>query len=129
MIFKRICLIFLLMGLVFSGLGQQNVPEQASERTKDYAYTIGPKDLLAISVFEVPELNITVRVAEDGTIALPLLGVVKVQGLNPLQLETKLAELLEKSFLKNAQVTVFIKEYQSQKVSIIGAVQKPAIMN
>ncbi len=110
--------------LVLSLLGQQeksNIPEN---RTKDYAYTIGPKDLLTISVFEVPELNITVRVAEDGTIALPLLGVVRVQGLNPLQLEARLATLLEKSYLKNAQVTVFIKEYQSQKVSIIGAVQK-----
>jgi polysaccharide export outer membrane protein len=110
--------------MVLSLFGQQeksNIPEN---RIKDYAYIIGPKDLLTISVFEVPELNITVRVAEDGTIGLPLLGVVRVKGLNPLQLENKLATLLEKSYLKNAQVTVFIKEYQSQKVSIIGAVQK-----
>jgi polysaccharide export outer membrane protein len=113
-----------MMGLVFNVLAQQDKSKVTGDRTKDYAYTIGPKDLLTISVFEVPELNITVRVAEDGTIALPLLGVVRVQGLNPLQLETRLAILLEKSYLKNAQVTVFIKEYQSQKVSIIGAVKK-----
>jgi polysaccharide export outer membrane protein len=47
-----------------------------------------------------------------------------VEGLNSLQVEQKLATLLEKSYLKNAQVTVFIKEYQSRKVSVIGAVQK-----
>lgn len=113
------------MFLLAPGLtGQQGKSLAVADQSNAYAYIIGPKDLLTISVFEVPELNITIRVAEDGTIALPLLGVVKVLGLNPLQLEERLAMLLEKSYLKNAQVTVFIKEYQSQKVSIIGAVQK-----
>jgi len=124
MTFKKTGFVLLIMVLVLSVFGQQERSKIPENRSKDYAYTIGPKDLLTISVFEVPELNITVRVAEDGTIALPLLGVIKVQGLNPLQLENKLAALLEKSYLKNAQVTIFIKEYQSQKVSIIGAVQK-----
>jgi len=93
--------------------------------SKDYSYTIGPKDLLTISVFEVPELNITVRVSEDGTITLPLLGQIKVDGLSRFDLERKLASLLEKNYLKNAQVTIFIKEYQSKRVSVIGAVKNP----
>ena len=92
---------------------------------KDYSYPVGPKDLLTISVFDVPELNITVRVSEDGTITLPLLGQIEVDGLTLAELEHKLATLLEKSYLKNAQVTVFIKEYQSKQVSVIGAVKKP----
>jgi len=96
---------------------------QAGAQAQDTDYIIGSKDLLTISVFEVPELNITVRVSEDGTIALPLLGIVKVAGLNRLQLEQDLARRLEKSYLKNAQVTVFIKEYQSQRVSVMGAVK------
>jgi polysaccharide export outer membrane protein len=81
--------------------------------------------LITISVFEVPELNITVRISEDGTITLPLLGSVDVGGLTRFQVEKKLAALLEKKYLKNAQVTVFIKEYQSKMVSIIGEVEKP----
>jgi len=98
----------------------------AQESTsKDYSYIIGPKDLLTISVFEVPELNITVRVSEDGTITLPLLGQIKVDGLSRFDLERKLATLLEKNYLKNAQVTIFIKEYQSKRVSVIGAVKSP----
>lgn len=95
-------------------------------KAKDYdAYSVGPKDLITINVFDVPDLNITVRISEDGTITLPLLGQVEVGGLTRFQLEKKLAVLLEKKYLKNAQVTVFIKEYQSKVVSIIGEVVKP----
>lgn len=86
-------------------------------------YRIGPKDLLEITVFELPELNQTVRVAEDGSISLSLLGKVEVAGLTAQELEKKLADLLDRQFTKSAHVTVFIKEYQ--KISIIGAVGKP----
>ena len=90
-----------------------------------YEYQIGAKDLLQISVFEVPELNITVRVSENGMISLPLLGEIRAEGLNRLQLEQELATRLEKNYLKNAQVTIFIKEFQSKKISIMGAVKNP----
>lgn len=94
---------------------------------QSYEYQIGAKDLLEISVFEVPELNITVRVSENGLVNLPLLGELKAVGLNRFELEKRIAAMLEKSFLKNAQVTIFIKEFQSQKVSIMGAVKKPGM--
>lgn len=86
-------------------------------------YRIGPKDLLEITVFELPELNQTVRVSEDGSITLSLLGKVEVSGLTAQELEKKLATLLDQQFTKGAHVTVFIKEYQ--KVSVIGAVGRP----
>jgi len=88
-------------------------------------YRIGPKDLLEISVFGLDDLNTTVRVSEEGKITLPLLGEVKVQGLTKTEVEKELARLLEKKYLQNPQVTVFIKEYQSKRVSILGAVQNP----
>ncbi|MCJ7486829.1 MAG: polysaccharide export protein [Candidatus Aminicenantes bacterium] len=86
-------------------------------------YRIGAKDLLEIAVFELPELNQTVRVSEDGSITLSLLGKVEVAGLTAQELEKKLATLLDQQFTKGAHVTVFIKEYQ--KVSVIGAVGRP----
>ena len=88
-------------------------------------YKIGAKDLLEIKVFESPELSQTVRVSEDGSISLPLLGRIEVQGLTKDAVEAKLAGLLEAKYLKNAQVSVFIKEYQSQQVAVIGAVEVP----
>lgn len=92
---------------------------------QSYEYQIGAKDLLEISVFEVPELNITVRVSENGMVTLPLLGEIKAEGLNRADLEKKIASMLEKNFLKNAQVTIFIKEFQSKKISVMGAVKNP----
>jgi len=90
-------------------------------------YKIGPKDLLEITVFDLPELNQVVRVTEDGAITLPLVGRVVIEGLNIEEVEKKLAGLLEEKWLKKARVSVFIKEYQSNRVSVIGAVGKPGM--
>jgi polysaccharide biosynthesis/export protein len=88
-------------------------------------YRVGPKDLLEISVFGADELSRTVRVSEDGKVTLPLLGEVLVDGLTKSELERKLAGLLGEKYVQNPQVTVFIREYQSKRVSVLGAVEKP----
>lgn len=88
-------------------------------------YQIGRQDLLEVSVFDLEELNQTVRVSDDGSISLPLLGRLEVAGLTKTQLEKLIARLLEESFVRDAQVTVFVKEYESRKVSVSGAVKKP----
>jgi len=98
-------------------------PFQEAQSLQVNDYRIGPKDLLEITVFELPELNQTVRVSEDGSITLTLLGRVEVSGSTAQELEKKLAGLLDQQFTKGAHVTVFIKEYQ--KISVIGAVGRP----
>jgi polysaccharide export outer membrane protein len=92
---------------------------------KSEEYIIGPKDLLEIEVFGLSELDTTTRVSEDGLITVALLGEVKVGGLTKSGLEKKLTQLFKERFLKNPQVTVFIKEYRSRIVSILGAVNEP----
>jgi len=86
-------------------------------------YRIGVKDLLEIRVFELPELNQTVRVVEDGSVSFALIGKIDVAGLTSQELEKKLASTLDRTYTKGAHVTVFIKEYQ--KVAILGAIAKP----
>ena len=88
-------------------------------------YRIGSRDLLEITVFNLPELNQTVRVSEDGSITLSLLGKVEVAGLTAQDLEKRLAGLLDQQYTKNARVTVFIKEFQ--KVAVLGAVGRPGM--
>jgi polysaccharide export outer membrane protein len=88
-------------------------------------YKIGSKDVLQITVFELPELNQTVRVSEDGSVSLSLLGKVDVVGLTAQELEKKLASILDQRFTKNAHVVVFIREFQ--KVAVLGAVGKPGM--
>jgi polysaccharide export outer membrane protein len=97
--------------------------EQVEQSLPVNDYKIGAKDLLEIKVFELPELNQTVRVAEDGSVSFSLIGKVQVAGLTAQGLETKLASLLDQKYTKASHVTVFIKEYQ--KVAVFGAVGKP----
>lgn len=88
-------------------------------------YRIGRQDLLEISVFDLKELDQTVRVADDGSITLPLLGRLQVAGLTKGELETLIAKLFEERYVRNPQVTIFVKEYESKKVAVSGAVKKP----
>ena len=88
-------------------------------------YKIGRQDLLELSVFDLKELDQTVRVADDGSITLPLLGRLQVAGLTKGELEGTIARLLEERFVRNPQVTIFVKEYVSKKVAVSGAVKKP----
>ncbi len=90
-------------------------------------YKIGPKDLLEIKVVELPELNLAVRVSEDGSITLPLIGRVELGGMTKDAAERKIAALLAEKYVNNPQVSVFIKEYQSNRVALIGAVKTPGM--
>ncbi len=99
----------------------------SSKRDPYSDYKIGPEDLLEISVFEVEKLNSTVRVSSQGNISLPLLGILRVKGLTANQLERELGELLAEKYLQDPHVTVFIKEYRSQRISVMGAVEEPKV--
>jgi polysaccharide biosynthesis/export protein len=90
-------------------------------------YKIGPEDLLEITVFEVEKLNKTVRVSAQGDISLPLLGVMQVKNLTANELEKKITEMLAEKYLRNPYVSVFIKEYRNQRISVIGMVEKPGV--
>ena len=91
------------------------------------AYKIGQADVLDISVFKVPELARTVEVAEIGTINFPPVGEVSVVGKTVRDIEHDLAKKLEAGYLRSPQVTVSVKEFNSQRVTIEGAVMKPGV--
>ncbi len=111
----------------FSPRRQVTQPPAQTQEARDMfvrAYRIGPGDLLELKVFEVDQLSQTVRVSEDGSITLPLLGRVPVEGLTQEGVVQKLTGLLQAKYVKNPQVTIFIKEYKNQQVAVIGAVEK-----
>jgi len=91
------------------------------------AYRIGPLDVLDISVFRVPELSKTVQVAATGTINLPLVGEMPAAGRTAQDIERDLTKRLGAKYLQSPQVNVNIKEYNSQRVTIDGAVKKPGV--
>lgn len=88
-------------------------------------YRIGPKDLVEIKVFEVPELNLERRVSDEGSINLPLIGDVPAMGLTNSELADRLKALLESRYVQRASVSVFIKEFRSRPITVMGAVRNP----
>lgn len=90
-------------------------------------YRIGAQDLLEITVFGVPELSRTVRVNSNGQISLPLIGGVQAGGRTIPELEKDVGAKLAKSYLQDPQVSVFVKEFTSQRVTLEGALNKPGI--
>jgi len=90
-------------------------------------YRIGAQDLLAISVFGVEELNKEVRVNSNGQISLPLIGGVMAGGRTIPELEADLAKKYSEGYLQKPQVSVFVKEFTSQRITLEGAIAKPGI--
>ena len=90
-------------------------------------YRIGAQDLLEISVFGIDELSRTVRVNSNGQISLPLIGGVMAGGKTIPELEKDIGSKLKNGYLQDPQVTVFVKEFTSQRVTLEGALNKPGI--
>lgn len=95
--------------------------------TKAEEYRIGVADLLETSVFRADEFSRPARVDSGGYISLPLLGNIKVEGLTPVQAEQRIAELLRQKYLQDPQVTVFVKEYSSQNITLDGSFKTPGV--
>ncbi|HHT9125278.1 MAG TPA: polysaccharide biosynthesis/export family protein [Candidatus Brocadiia bacterium] len=90
-------------------------------------YLLGPEDVLEIKVLLSPELDRSIRIGLDGYISYPLIGKVLVAGLTPYELEQKIAELLGEKYLKEPQVSIFVKEYKSRWTAVIGGVEEPGV--
>ena len=90
-------------------------------------YRVGPNDLLDVEVLNLENGKRTVRVNSAGTVTLPLVGTVVVAGLTQEQVETHIAELYGEKYLQNPQVSVFIREFTTERITVDGAVAKPGI--
>ena len=101
--------------------------QSASASNQSFEYRIGAENALQIDVYygKSEKISQRVRVSSTEVINFPLVGEVSVAGLTVAQLQEKLRALLEKDYLVNPQVTIFIEEYST--VSIMGEVKKPGV--
>jgi polysaccharide export outer membrane protein len=90
-------------------------------------YRITANDLLDIDVFGVPDLKRTVRVNSTGLVSLALVGGVSLAGLTAQEAEERIAAVYASKFLQDPQVSVFIREFTTQRVTVEGAVIRPGI--
>lgn len=99
-------------------------------RSKEKAnsdFPIGAGDVVEISVAAIEELSArTVRISGDGTILLPFIGKIHAAGLTEEQLQQKVTESL-KEYMYTPRVVVFVKEYRSRQMAVLGSVMRPGV--
>ena len=127
---RLVCAVSLLaLAVVAAGGGCSGIrPTTPEVRPEDAPTdsTIGPGDVFDVRVYGEEGLTGTYRVASDGTIDYPLLGTISVQGMTPTEVTRLISDgLVGGQFLKNPNVSVFVKEYSSKKISVFGQVNKP----
>ncbi|MBV8134977.1 MAG: polysaccharide biosynthesis/export family protein [Deltaproteobacteria bacterium] len=100
---------------------------QARESDTPGDFTVGPGDVITISVPEIEELQKEqVRVAPDGTIGLPLVGIMPAAGMTENELRAAITQRLA-TYMKFPRVELFVERYQARDVAVMGAVQKPGL--
>jgi len=107
-----------------SALTQKNMDFRKAYSASDYK--IGPDDLLEIDTFQVQELKSSVRVSAQGFIKIPLVDKIKAGGLTVSELESYISKKLER-YVKEPVVSIFVKEYRSQQISVLGSVKDPKV--
>lgn len=107
---------------------QQMVDQVAA--ASSHRLLVAPGDEVDISVYGAPELSAHTRVNSDGTVYLPLAGLIKVGGLSSEQAQSLIRErLIAGNFVKDPQVSFFVKEYTGEGISISGEVAHPGFFS
>jgi polysaccharide export outer membrane protein len=105
---------------------QQDAANQAPAAglLDEYGYRVQPGDILHVSVWHEPDLQLDVLVSPNGNFAVPLVGQIQADNKTLAQLQREIADRLEK-YVPGADVTVALKQIQGNKVYVIGKVNRP----
>jgi protein involved in polysaccharide export with SLBB domain len=107
------------------GSALPDAPPPIAELAPIPATTLGPGDVFEVRVFQEPDLSGVFRLAGDGSISFPLCGRIQLGGLTSTLATDQLTKCLAKGFLRDPQVSIFVREYNSKKIFVFGEVQKP----
>ena len=108
----------------------QHTLAQISQQDEDY--WLGPGDVIEINIFEW-ELSertktVPVRIAQTGIVSLPMIGDLQASGKTVWQVKKEIEDRLrEGGYIRRPQVSIIIKEFQSKKIAVVGAVRKPGV--
>ncbi len=111
--------------MVLFAIGLSKVAVAQSESPISSDYVLQHLDLLRIVVFQEPDLERQVRISQESTINLPLIGIIDLTGKSVRQAEETLRALYDADFLRNPQITITVLEYSQRTVQVLGAVNQP----
>ena len=88
-------------------------------------YVLNPSDIIRVEVYQERDLDKEVRVEGDGTVALALIGKVKVSGMTVAEAQTLITELYNRDYLVNPQVSLLVTDFAPKFVRVLGMVGAP----
>lgn len=91
-------------------------------------YVLQPQDLVRVQVFQEPDLERELRISQEASIALPLVGTVDVRNKTVRQAEELIRKLYDADYLVNPQVNLTVLEYAPRSVDVVGAVNTPGVV-
>jgi protein involved in polysaccharide export with SLBB domain len=110
------------LGLVACATDQAAVIEATdAERVT----VLGPSDLIEIRVYGEPELSGAHQISPEGTVRLALIGDIDVDGQTPDDAQRIIEQAYNEKYLKNAQVSLLVKKYNSRRIYVLGQVKSP----
>jgi polysaccharide export outer membrane protein len=103
--------------------GYEELNQQISEHLTKVG--LGPGDVFEVTVYGEEKLSGVHRIAPDGAIQFPLINRVVVEGMTTSEIAEELKRRLQDGYLRDPSVSVFVREYSSKKVFVLGEVQRP----
>lgn len=117
-----------LLALALLGVGayaQEQPPEPTPRKAESTDYVMQPSDLIRVMVFQEPDLTREVRITQEYTITLPLIGTIDLHNKTVRQAEEIIRSLYDKDYLVNPQINLTVLEYTQRTVKVLGAVNQP----
>lgn len=109
----------LLVGLALCGAADDKEEAHSTD------YILQPSDLIRVVVFQEPDLLREVRITQEYTITLPLIGTIDVRNKTVRQAEEIIRSLYDKDYLVNPQINLTVLEYTQRTVQVVGSVNQP----
>jgi protein involved in polysaccharide export with SLBB domain len=121
--------VLLVSALVAVGCARTNASRVAVLPPAETSTTLGAGDVFAVTVVGEKELPGEYRVQPDGTIDFPYVKRVRVAGLEPQEIVDLLRKrLMEERILSDPQISLFVRQYNSKKVNVLGQVARPGTL-
>jgi polysaccharide export outer membrane protein len=126
-VFPRVRLVSIAAGIAFVVMLSTNglAADSGAQTSRSAFYVLRPMDLLKVQVFQEPDLDRELRVSQDHTIVMPLIGVIDLKRRTVREAELLIASLYNKDYLVDPQINITVMEYSSRTVNVLGAVNVP----
>ncbi len=122
----RLSRVFASLGLAWAFLLAAASPALAQPAPAAAEYRLGAGDVIRVSVYQMPDLQLEARLSEAGVISYPLLGSVRLGGLSVPEAEKTLADgLRQGNFVKQPQVSILVTQVRGNQASVLGQVNRP----